>query len=94
MTLEFPPIYLLKAHFKDISELNALGKKIGVVFNAKEEAVNLFLAHELLKSKSRVKWELHQIGVDTEEVEGGQEFNHVKKEQGPKQPPPQKRLRT
>ncbi|TVY39394.1 DNA polymerase type-X family protein [Lachnellula occidentalis] len=91
MALEFPPIYLLKAHFKDLSELNALGKKIGVVFNTKEEAVNLFLAHEKLKSKVRIELELRQIGVATEAVVSGPEFNHGKKEQAQKGPPPRKR---
>ncbi|TVY52566.1 DNA polymerase type-X family protein pol4 [Lachnellula cervina] len=76
MALEFPPIYLLKAHFKDISELNALGKRIGVVFNTKEEAVNLFLAHEKLKSKVRIELELRQIGVTTESVASGLGFDH------------------
>ncbi|TVY88796.1 DNA polymerase type-X family protein [Lachnellula willkommii] len=91
MALEFPPIYLLKAHFKDISELNALGKRIGVVFNTKEEAVNLFLAHEKLKSKVRIELELRQIGVTTEAVACGLEFNHGKKEQAQTGSPPKKR---
>lgn len=91
MALEFPPIYLLKAHFKDISELNALGKRIGVVFNTKEEAVNLFLAHEKLKSKVRIELELRQIGVTTESVASGLGFDHGKKEQAQTGSLPRKR---
>lgn len=91
MALEFPPLYLLAVYFKDISELTALGKKIGVVFNAKEKDVKVFLAHESLKAKARIRLELRKIGVLTEEVVKGQAFDSIKEDRGRTHLPPQKR---
>jgi DNA polymerase IV len=65
MSLEFPPIYLLKAHFeKAPEELQRLEEEIGVVWNVKEAKYVL----GKLRNKGRASLELFKLGWRTEDV--------------------------